>query len=1552
MSLFSQFPPSDVLVERFKIKISRVYYNHGLFISSHPAPVITTVCILMIFLCYPLTQLPLVKEVPIHRAVVRDDEFQSFKDSRYVFTHDDENKSLGYMLQIVIHSKIITKAPKCHINHETIVHLLQQSNEIVELVHQFKSSGDGNTPGGQTFDDICFQVEDRAVNEVENSETIKNVLPTFGCLMLAPSFLLVDRLGVIQSHQPSVLSRIKLAASGNLLDLLFGLPWKTTGLSKLSRCSRERTVTYALTLVFREYKPSFFSELRDYLIDSMENLHKDANISIETRKLNDTSNTASVGHIFLVWYSDRSYFADYAPLLFIYVILLLYVYFSVRKLEMVKSKWGLALSACVTVAASLFMSIGLCVTIGLVMPTLNGSEVFPYLVVLIGFENVIVLTKSVVATPVDLPVKYRIAEGLSKESWSHTKLYFTGLLLLGLGFLTFHPTMQEFCLFAVVGLTTDFFLQLFFFVTILSVDIRRMELSDLMLEYPVHSFMQEPQMIPPFYSFTSPLSSSTSLSSSLDMMRTESSCKIEKPSSSFTEMSNKKETRISNKYLAYILSFISNLSSMLFRPVMAIFRRTRLSFMKGHRRQVSAAQTAAYLASDGQTSQNVPRRLRVLRCWAKSRLIQRVLLFVFSVWVFMILIHAVDIVQLFLNIYVYISSLLLQSSTSHSWFTLSSYTSDNDHYNTVTTTVVNSSDMNGHYIPLSVSEPPFMNSSVFSSSSFVNSSIQSDSQENFFNIKNVSMVDQEDSVGEHMNVSLDQHEIDLHDDHHFLHERDISIQFDVGVDDDIKSQINMLNIVHHLQLNEMTQNNFTWNTMFIWNYLAYSYWPSLAKHYNLSLVGCHLALLEPVHLKYKLHMIDPDQGIEKSDIQSDQKESISYVSFENERTFDEHNHLHFINDDNNILISNVERKRLHASSTSPGGFTGWTARLGFTASMLGTSLLGCSLVLLLTCLGMICLQSRSSNSTKREPIIRVLPLTIDLVHNVTTTDSMDSDYDQHDCLLSPEWTVACGQVYYKDKNGDVCPHGLLAVTSVRSYIRIKSYHSRVIQLWCADSGNLLFDLKRYSEEANTRRKNLPSSVACRKFSTIWCMDFLPQGLLVVGCSDGTIEIWNCESGQLLDILCLNNVNNDQLLVKKETQNSSSISHSKIHPGGITIMKIIDQSRFCIGTSHGVVAYFNVVYTKGNLLPTFSFIRQWHSHSRAISQLDYLKYFNKNTVDNPNDLLTNINLNHIAVLIISGSEDGCIKFFSSEYNSPLFHCAVDTTPVLCMNLNRLALGVSHASGSLYVCCLKLLHTTTTNNGVNLKAKNQIESLEIRLIDLSLLSNGFGISSEIQQFAAASSTSGKVQNKKVSSYNRLGSINLRLFMRSDRYSDKTQKSCNSLSTLANYRLVTYDMDGSVVIWDLQHKCIIRSFKANLSTFNMSSLLLSVDGRVVFGDQSYLRVVNPWTAKYERSVQLLPPSSVNMRNPNSSNSSHISALLRRWIKELVPLGVTGGDFESFKSSELYLITNQNDEQGKLSPIISMKMPIRTGGSYVISIADGGRILVVVPVSTIKFD
>lgn len=44
-----------------------------------------------------------------------------------------------------------------------------------------------------------------------------------------------------------------------------------------------------------------------------------------------------------------------------------------------------------------------------------------------------------------------------------------------------HPpfSFQEFCLFAVVGLVSDFFLQMLFFTTVLSIDIRRMEVRGL-----------------------------------------------------------------------------------------------------------------------------------------------------------------------------------------------------------------------------------------------------------------------------------------------------------------------------------------------------------------------------------------------------------------------------------------------------------------------------------------------------------------------------------------------------------------------------------------------------------------------------------------------------------------------------------------------------------------------------------------------------------------------------------------------------------------------------------------------------------------------------------------------------------------------------------------------------------------------------------------------------------------------------------------------------------------------------------------------------------------
>ncbi|VDQ12096.1 unnamed protein product [Trichobilharzia regenti] len=170
---------------------------------------------------------------------------------------------------------------------------------------------------------------------------------------------------------------------------------------------------------------------------------------------------------------------------------------------------------------------------------------------------------------------------------------------------------------------------------------------------------------------------------------------------------------------------------------------------------------------------------------------------------------------------------------------------------------------------------------------------------------------------------------------------------------------------------------------------------------------------------------------------------------------------------------------------------------------------------------------------------------------------------------------------------------------------------------------------------------------------------------------------------------------------------------------------------------------------------------------------------------------------------------------------------------------------------------LVNTTTPlptnhNNNINHIINNSedkclIKPLEIRLVELTFLSNGgFGIASTVHhQHQQQPIVLNSGQSKKLSRRVHPGSIYLQLFLRinaddNNEYFAKNRSNCNKLSPssssslLANYRLVTYDMDGTVVIWDLQAKCMIRSFKANVSTFNMSNLLLSVGGRVVFGDQ----------------------------------------------------------------------------------------------------------------------
>ncbi|NXA10098.1 SCAP protein, partial [Sapayoa aenigma] len=455
------------LTERLRHRISGAFYSHGLLCASYPIPIILFTALCILACCSPLLKLPLPGTGPVEFSTPLKDHAAPAGPRHGDPTERPDwyvGAPVAYIQQILVKA---TVSP-WHKNFLAVDVFRSPLSRVFQLVEEIRNHALRDSSGVRSLEELCLQVTDL----LPGLKKLRNLLPEHGCLLLSPgNFWQNDRerfnadpdiIKTIHQHEPKTLQ-----TSATLKDLLFGLPGKYSG---VNLSNRKRVVSYTITLGLQHYDSRFLSSLRSRL----KLLHPSPNCSLRED---------SVVH---VHFKEEIGVAELIPLVTTYIILFAYIYFSTRKIDMVKSKWGLALAAVVTVLSSLLMSVGLCTLFGLT-PTLNGGEIFPYLVVVIGLENVLVLTKSVVSTPVDLEVKLRIAQGLSNESWSIMKNMATELGIILIGYFTLVPAIQEFCLFAVVGLVSDFFLQMFFFTTVLSIDIRRMELADLNKRVPPES---------------------------------------------------------------------------------------------------------------------------------------------------------------------------------------------------------------------------------------------------------------------------------------------------------------------------------------------------------------------------------------------------------------------------------------------------------------------------------------------------------------------------------------------------------------------------------------------------------------------------------------------------------------------------------------------------------------------------------------------------------------------------------------------------------------------------------------------------------------------------------------------------------------------------------------------------------------------------------------------------------------------------------------------------------------------------------------------------------
>uniref|UniRef100_A0A1Q3F4Q8 Sterol regulatory element-binding protein cleavage-activating protein n=1 Tax=Culex tarsalis TaxID=7177 RepID=A0A1Q3F4Q8_CULTA len=472
-------------------RVSQIYYKHGLFLSSYPTSAISFAVALVIFCCYPLMNVPLPGTIPtkvifpyteqigqnLHLTNANSSSATSEMYNPFSFNGNNifniynisvdppfpwaRIEPLLYVQQIILRSSVVPW---------TSWYDLQLTDayrgplyEVFKLIEIIRNHEDESKT---TLSDICLHVE----NVKQASQQM--LFPEYNCLLLSPANLWQQNIQnfnkdsnllntVFVNHN---LHKSKVSTS----EMLFGISLRDTGVKRYPMRVRSRIIQYAVTLILRENNPAFISSLKEKLTRTYP-LHQPT----EDRQQQNLLDQSSIMYIF---YPGEFDWKEFLPQCIAISMLWLYVYYSVRKIEEIRSRLLLAFIAVLTVLGSLMMSLGMCFFFGLTI-SLQSKGVYPYLVILVGLENVLVITKSVLTTDNNLDVKIRVAQGLSREGWSITKNLLLEITILTVGLCTFVPVIQEFCIFAIVGLISDFFLQMMFFSTVLARDIKRVEYS-------------------------------------------------------------------------------------------------------------------------------------------------------------------------------------------------------------------------------------------------------------------------------------------------------------------------------------------------------------------------------------------------------------------------------------------------------------------------------------------------------------------------------------------------------------------------------------------------------------------------------------------------------------------------------------------------------------------------------------------------------------------------------------------------------------------------------------------------------------------------------------------------------------------------------------------------------------------------------------------------------------------------------------------------------------------------------------------------------------------
>ncbi|WVQ93411.1 hypothetical protein IAU59_000481 [Kwoniella sp. CBS 9459] len=173
--------------------------------------------------------------------------------------------------------------------------------------------------------------------------------------------------------------------------------------------------------------------------------------------------------------------------LFLYVVLFTTLIAQLSNASKVHSRFGLAFTGVVQLCCSSVMSFSVLALLGWNGWLSHSSQsslptyVLPFVIVVVGAENMSTLTKAIFSIPFNHSVPVRIGLGLSKVGTTIALTSLSDLAVLGVVWLCVNlQPVREFCLFAAVVIITDWFMLHTFFLTVLSIDAQRLELADVL----------------------------------------------------------------------------------------------------------------------------------------------------------------------------------------------------------------------------------------------------------------------------------------------------------------------------------------------------------------------------------------------------------------------------------------------------------------------------------------------------------------------------------------------------------------------------------------------------------------------------------------------------------------------------------------------------------------------------------------------------------------------------------------------------------------------------------------------------------------------------------------------------------------------------------------------------------------------------------------------------------------------------------------------------------------------------------------------------------------